>query len=250
VIEIVPRLVALISAVTVTAGLIAGAGNASNVSSAAANNAFTGGASGLGGRPGTRLVATGHLWAHLYSPARARLAAGVHPGGRSSASGGQSAHHGKGGGGGGGTGSPPPGRPPRCYTGPWQVKPLGTGSIRPGDPKGVYLDESGGTFLLVVTHSGGRAMNFSGTVTTDGTLLVQPFRFELDDNFTVSPDGHTVTWQFLNYGALDGLSITPVCGGHLTIAAQVGIHTAPLRGPAFSGDRRPLFGPVTITRSS
>jgi hypothetical protein len=115
----------------------------------------------------------------------------------------------------------------------------------------VYLSEDGTSIKLAVTHPGKQSVHFSGSVTTNGTLHVTPLLLEKQDQWHVSTDGRTLTFDFDNHGRVDGIEITPVCGSYLTIRANLGNVPAPLQDVRIGGvPDRSLATPLTITRSS
>jgi len=145
----------------------------------------------------------------------------------------------------GGTGGGSSGGGGRCFSGPW---PISITKIHPGSPAGVYLQSDGDGLYLEVTHPGGRTVVFSGSLTSDGALQAIPFKLEPDDTFTVSPDGHTLAFRFVNHGALDGVAVTTSCGSYVTLHADNGSKPSRLVRP---GGLRPenLRNPATITRA-
>jgi len=142
------------------------------------------------------------------------------------------------------------GNPATCYSGAW---PLTSTPVPPGSAGGVYLRSNGDGVYLEVTHRGGRAVVYSGTLTSDGTLSANPYKLEADDHFSVSPDGHTITFRFANFGALDGMAIGTTCGGYITLQADSGhqpsrwVHSV---GRTTGQPAQSLNAPVTVTRSS
>ena len=149
--------------------------------------------------------------------------------------------------GGGGGGSPP--GAPHCYSGAW---PVASTPIPPGSAGGVYLRSNSSGMYLEVTHRGGRTVAYSGTLTSDGTLSANSYKLEPDDHFSVSPDGHTLTFRFVNHGALDGTAITTTCGGSVTLTADSEHQPARLvhSGGRSTGQAQRLNAPVTLSRSS
>jgi len=137
-----------------------------------------------------------------------------------------------------------------CYLGVWP-KVTSADRIRPGAAAGVYLSEHGTSIKLAVTHPGKQSVHFSGSVTTNGTLEVTARWLEKQDQWHVSADGRTLTFDFDNHGRVDGIEITPVCGSYLTIRANLGNVPAPLQDVRIGGVAdRSLATPLTITRSS
>jgi hypothetical protein len=138
----------------------------------------------------------------------------------------------------------------RCFTGAWPNVTSGR-PVRDGDPAGVYLSSQANTIMLTVTHFGHERSDFTGSVTTDGTFVIAPVRLEHGDTWRISPDGHTLSFSFANFGYTDGLAITPVCGAYVTVRANLGQQPSPLRQVKIDGVAyRSLATPLTITRTS
>jgi hypothetical protein len=80
------------------------------------------------------------------------------------------------------------------------------------DPGGVYLWHDATGWHLRVTHRGDERQVYSGSLVTSGTFSdVDAVRLEHDDSFTVGPDGHVLTFRFVNYGGVDGLDFRTHC---------------------------------------
>jgi hypothetical protein len=125
------------------------------------------------------------------------------------------------------------------------------GPVHAGAPAGVYLSDHADTIRIAVTHPGTWSSHFTGTATTNGTFDITPLWLEVHDAWTVSPDGHTVTFDLDNHGRLDGVDLTPECGSYVTIQANVGNQPSPLREVYVGGVREhSLATPLTLTRTS
>ncbi len=99
-----------------------------------------------------------------------------------------------------------------CDSGRW---PIGPTRVHAGEPNGVYLRSTGQDVVLDVTHQGEVRYQYSGTVTSAGVIRATSARMRPRDQYTVSPDGHTLTFDFKNYGGLTGVPITSKCGSSL-----------------------------------
>ena len=91
-----------------------------------------------------------------------------------------------------------------------------------GEPIGVYLRSTGQDVVLDVTHQGGSQYRFAGTLTSDGVLRASSSKIRPRDKYSVSPDGHTFTFDFKNYGGITGVHLTSKCGSSLTLQATSG----------------------------
>jgi len=137
--------------------------------------------------------------------------------------------------------------------------------VHGGEPKGVYLRSTGQDVVLDVTHQGEAEYQFTGTLTSDGALRATSSKMRPRDRYSVSPDGHTLTFDFKNYGGITGVHVTSKCGSNLTLQATIDRKPARLRrfaagkgsGQMTQGQssvRRKRSGwlgvPVTFTRSN
>lgn len=82
---------------------------------------------------------------------------------------------------------------------------------------GVYLwHYTNGGWGLRVSHPRlpGKAdhVEFTGTITSAGTIgNIKRVDLEKNDTVSVGPDGHTLTFDFNNYGGVDGVDFTTSC---------------------------------------
>ena len=84
--------------------------------------------------------------------------------------------------------------------------------IDPATAAGAYMWHDGLGWHIRVTHRHDARRVFSGTIQTAGRLVgVEPVRLEGHDRLKVSPDHHTITFRFGNYGAIDGLNFRTLC---------------------------------------
>ena len=92
------------------------------------------------------------------------------------------------------------------------------------DLGGFYLWHGDDGWHLVVTHLGDDKMEFSGYITTNGTLAAQRVLDEKDDHVTVGPRDHTVWFRFANYGGFDGMDFQTHCADTLTVHLLINGH--------------------------
>jgi hypothetical protein len=104
-----------------------------------------------------------------------------------------------------------------CDNGRW---PIGPTRVHAGEPNGVYLRSTGQDVVIDVTHQGEVRYQYSGTVTSDGVIRATAAKLRPRDHYSVSSDGHTLTFDFKNYGGLTGVHITSKCGSSLTLQAS------------------------------
>jgi hypothetical protein len=144
-------------------------------------------------------------------------------------------------------------KPTGCSSDPWPSQLNGQGSRDVGLAKGFYLsvDPSTGIWTLEDTHKVAHTLvDFTGTITTDGTLgSLTPIRLEKTDSVSVSSDKSTLTFFSHNEGFTDGVSFVPTkC--NVTFQGSVNGHPVPttdiyLGSPA----THPGTKPVTFTRT-
>jgi hypothetical protein len=75
------------------------------------------------------------------------------------------------------------------------------------DPVSVWHDNTG--WHVRVTHRSLHDRTFAGAVHTSGEFVdVKGVKLERNDRLKVSADGHTITFRFNNYGAIDGFDFS------------------------------------------
>ena len=103
-----------------------------------------------------------------------------------------------------------------------------------GRPTGVDRTTASGTYVwhdragwhIRVTHREAGRRTFSGRLVTAGRFVaVRSVRLEGHDAVRVSPDHHTLSFRFGNYGAIDGLGFRVAC------APSIEFHFASDGGP-------------------
>jgi hypothetical protein len=143
-----------------------------------------------------------------------------------------------------------------CPTGPWPAQVTGVPKVNGGTHQGFYIGaNSAGVFSMETTHpkfSPRVFYHFSGTVTTDGTFdNVTAISLEKEDTFSVSPDQHTLTFNFNDGGDIDGLSFIPTCGSSITFSLSIKSVSAPTsRINLGVPSTNPSSNPFTFTRPS
>jgi hypothetical protein len=119
------------------------------------------------------------------------------------------------------------------------------------DPAAVYLwhDEEG--WHLRVTHGGDDRRVYSGTLVTSGTFSdVDAVKLEKDDFFKVGPDGHVLSFRFVNYGGIDGLDFFTHCADAIHFDLRGDGHLLPTSMIYVGHDAdHPGAAPFTVWRS-
>ena len=136
-----------------------------------------------------------------------------------------------------------------CTGGAWPSAVQGMPTVHPGSAAGDYLWHDATGWHLRVTHVGTASVTFSGTIRANHKLHVTGFRLERGDTFAVSADGLSVTYRFVNHGALDGLNFTTECATRLGVSGRMSGALLPVRRIWIGhGGRHPLQNPFGILR--
>ena len=136
-----------------------------------------------------------------------------------------------------------------CAGGAWPWTVQGAPAIVAGSAAGDYLWHDAAGWHLRVTHPGTYAVGFSGTIRANKPLHVRGFRLERGDTFTISPDGLTVSYRFVNHGRLDGLDFTTACATRLGISSRMAGALLPIRRVWLGrAGHHPLQNPFVVLR--
>jgi hypothetical protein len=132
---------------------------------------------------------------------------------------------------------------------PWAVQ--GMPAVHAGSAAGDYIWHDATGWHLRVTHVGTGAVAFSGTIHANRPLHVHGFRLESGDAFTVSTDGLSVSYRFVNHGRLDGLDFTTECATRLAAGGRMNGTLLPVRRIWIGhAGRHPLQNPFVILRAA
>ena len=134
---------------------------------------------------------------------------------------------------------------PRRCDDVWGARVQGTPPFHYGEPGGFYLWHDG--FHLLVTHRGADRAVYAGTIVSATPMRVSPVDLESNDRLDVSPDGHTLSSVFNNYGHAD---FTTDCAQELTVGPLTAdsVVVPPQRIYLGAGEIRPENNPLTIRR--
>ena len=136
-----------------------------------------------------------------------------------------------------------------CTAGAWPYAVQGMPTVHAGSAAGDYLWHDATGWHLRVTHVGTAGVTFSGTIRANHKLHVTGFRLERGDTFTVSADGLSATYRFVNHGALDGLNFTTECATRLGVSSRMSGALLPVRRIWIGrAGRHPLQNPFVILR--
>jgi len=122
--------------------------------------------------------------------------------------------------------------------------------IDPHTTAATYMWHDSDGWHIRVTHHGDNRRTFSGQLTTKGNFSkVSAVRLEKGDQFQVSPDKHSITFLFKNYGGIDGVNFHTQCAPSIKFAFQSdGKTTPPSHIVIGKHNRHPRNNPFTITR--
>ncbi len=122
--------------------------------------------------------------------------------------------------------------------------------IDPHTTAATYMWHNSDGFHIRVTHRTDNRRTFSGQLTTAGIFVnTSAVRLERGDQFQVSPDKHSITFLFKNYGGIDGVNFHTRCAPSLHIAFQSdGKTTNPNHIVIGRNNRHPKNNPFTIVR--
>jgi hypothetical protein len=120
-----------------------------------------------------------------------------------------------------------------------------------GDNGGVYLWHDASGWHLRVTHKTDDRVSVRGTIVSRGVFSdLEGVLLERSDHFEVSPDHHAVSFQFMNYGHIDGLDFRTHCAPALAFNFQADGHELPAQRVVIGHqDRHPDTDPFTVWRT-
>ena len=144
----------------------------------------------------------------------------------------------------------PPNTPAACETEEWPDEANGMpAGLDRHDQGGFYLWHTDDGWHLIVTHQGSDKMEFTGSITANGTLAAQRVYDERDDHVRVGPRDHTAVFAFANYGGFDGMDFETHCSDTLTVHLRINGHeVAPEQVSIGRNKVNPTSVPFTIER--
>ena len=137
-----------------------------------------------------------------------------------------------------------------CDDGHWPATVQGVPTLwHAGAAAGDYLWHDATGWHLRVTHRGTGRVVFSGRIASSAPMTAAPVRLEAGDTFTLSADRLTLTYRFVNHGAVDGLNLRTDCARRITVAGGMdGSKLDVGRIWIGRGNHHPLENPFVITR--
>ncbi len=137
-----------------------------------------------------------------------------------------------------------------CTAGHWPARTQGRpAALKVHGAAGDYLWHNAKGWHLRVTHRGSARMVFTGKIVSDQPLTVVPRRLESRDSYTLSGDGLTLTYRFVNHGSVDGLDIRTACATKLRVTGAVAGAKLPVRRIWLGrAGRHPHHNPFVIKR--
>ena len=104
-----------------------------------------------------------------------------------------------------------------CDRGPWQASVQGWTSVRPGMPGGDYLYHDSAGFHLRVTHAHNDRRVYTGVITSNEPMRIDPVKLERGDSVRLSANHRSLTFVFANYGYIDGVNFHTDCATALAV---------------------------------
>jgi hypothetical protein len=128
---------------------------------------------------------------------------------------------------------------------------LGSPKLAAGATSGVRIWHDGTGWHLRATHPGTAAVAFSGVVVSGQPITEHPYRLEPQDSVSLSPDHRTMTFRFVNHGAIDGIDFTDGCADHTGFSLWRAGTRLPT-GDVFLGEHgaHPGTDPFTVHRDT
>jgi hypothetical protein len=122
--------------------------------------------------------------------------------------------------------------------------------IDPHTTAATYMWHDSNGWHIRVTHRGDNRRTFSGQLTTKGKFAdADAVHLQKSDQFQVSPDKHSLTFLFKNYGGIDGVNFHTHCAPSITFAFQSDGKTTPPNHIVIGrNNHHPQNNPFTVTR--
>jgi hypothetical protein len=138
-----------------------------------------------------------------------------------------------------------------CTDGHWPLAVQGVPTLfHAGAAAGDYIWHDVYGWHLRVTHRGTTRVVFSGRIVSSAPMTVTPVRLEIGDALSLSADRLTLTYRFVNHGAIDGVNIRTACARRLTFAGYMsGARLPTTRIWVGRNDHHPLSNPFTVPRA-
>lgn len=139
-----------------------------------------------------------------------------------------------------------------CVDGHWPATVNGRPTLfQSGALAGDYVWHDGNGWHVRVTHHGSDRLVFSGRIVSSASLDATPVKLEKNDVVTLSSDRRTITFRFVNYGAVDGFDFRTACAQRLTFTLNMGGQPTPVAEIWLGrGNVHPLENPFVVARLS
>lgn len=137
-----------------------------------------------------------------------------------------------------------------CTDGHWPISVQGRPTLfHAGAMAGDYVWHDAKGWHIRVTHPGTARLVFTGRVVANAPIKFSPFRLEKGDVVTLSADRKTLTYRFVDYGAIDGVDFTTACASRISFAGRLDGRLLPT-GRVWLGvaGRHPLENPFVVAR--
>lgn len=139
-----------------------------------------------------------------------------------------------------------------CTDGHWPASVQGVPTLwHANGAAGDYMWHDARGWHLRVTHRGTGRVVFTGRIVSSAPMTATGIRLEAGDSIALSADRLTLTYRFVNHGAIDGINFRTDCARRLTFAGSMsGVKLPISRIWIGRANRHPLENPFTITRVS
>ena len=140
--------------------------------------------------------------------------------------------------------------PTACVDGHWPASVQGRPLLfHAGARAGDYIWHDSKGWHVRVTHQGKAGVVFSGTIVSAAPLDEVPVRLEPQDVVTLSADKMTITYRFVNHGAVDGFDFRASCSDRLVFTGRMaGLRLPDWRVRLGLHSRHPLENPFVLRR--
>ena len=137
-----------------------------------------------------------------------------------------------------------------CQDGRWPASVQGVPTLfHAGAAAGDYIWHDATGWHLRVTHRGTGRVVFSGRIVSSAPMRAAPVRLEGGDLFALSADRLTLTYRFINHGAVDGVNFQTACARRLTFSGSMaGVKLPISRIWIGRANHHPLQNPFSVTR--
>jgi len=138
-----------------------------------------------------------------------------------------------------------------CSTGNLPAVVEGDPGVKAGQAAGAYLYHDSEGFHVRVTHPSTRKLDVVVRVDATSFSNIKPVNLERADTITMTGDGHTLAFRFVNYGKIDGVDFSADCSKSVRVDVRFNGDRATTRQVKLGAHRTsPTSVPFTIERTA